>query len=212
MLLPVVAPDGSPVELYALLPDRGEGELVASALPAGATILELGCGTGRLTRQLVAHGFRVTAVDESAEMLAYVRDADVVQSRIEELDLGRWFDAALLASNLLNVEPEKRRAFLRTCRRHADGVVVEMLPLGWVPEEGESHIGEVLSRMRIEQIEEGVVHGAVEYEARGEHWTHVFAMHVFADEAELESALAEEVFHLDRWLDSSRRWFVATSA
>jgi len=38
-----VAPDGSPVELYALLRDLGEGDVVAEAVPAGASILELGC-------------------------------------------------------------------------------------------------------------------------------------------------------------------------
>jgi SAM-dependent methyltransferase len=121
-----VAPDGSPVDLYALLPDRGEGELVESALPPPATVLELGCGTGRVTRQLVARGYTVTAVDESPEMLAHVSDAETVCARIEGLELGRRFDLALLASNLLTVEPLQRRAFLETCVRHADLVVVEM--------------------------------------------------------------------------------------
>jgi SAM-dependent methyltransferase len=98
----VTADDGSPVELYTLLPDRGEGEIVAAAVRPPATILELGCGTGRMTRQLVARGFRVTAVDESAEMLEHVRDAETVRARIEDLELGRRFDAVLLASNLLS--------------------------------------------------------------------------------------------------------------
>ena len=100
------APDGSPVELYALLPEGGEGELVARAVPTGGSILELGCGVGRLTRQLVVRGYDVTAVDESEAMLEHVRDAETVCGRIEGLDLGRRFDAALLASNLLSVEAE----------------------------------------------------------------------------------------------------------
>src|SRR5262249_23833567 len=32
------APDGSPVALYARLPELGEGEIVASVLPAGASV------------------------------------------------------------------------------------------------------------------------------------------------------------------------------
>ena len=41
--------DGCAVEFYALLPPMGEPEIVHAAVPAGASILELGCGTGRIT-------------------------------------------------------------------------------------------------------------------------------------------------------------------
>jgi SAM-dependent methyltransferase len=205
------APDGSPVELYALLPELGEGELVARAVPAGGSILELGCGTGRITRQLVALGYEVTAVDESREMLAHVRDAETVCARIEALDLARRFDAVLLASNLLSVEPERRRAFLDTCRRHADAVVVETLPLGWRPQDGERQTGDVVSRVRVDRFEDGVAHGSVEYRADAGTWTHDFAMRVFADEDELGDALGEAGLRPARWLDRERGWFLATA-
>jgi SAM-dependent methyltransferase len=201
------APDGSPVGVYARLPELGEGDVVAAVLPAGASVLELGCGTGRITRQLVRLGFRVTAVDESAEMLAHVRDAETVQARIEGLELGRRFDAVLLASNLITAEPEQRRAFLETCRRHADLVIVEGLPLGWSPEDGETRLGNVVSRLRVERVEDGVVHGEMEYESGSDRWRHSFAMRVFADEGELDAALAEAGLRLERRLDA--RWFVA---
>ncbi|HET7571343.1 MAG TPA: methyltransferase domain-containing protein [Gaiellaceae bacterium] len=203
------APDGSPVELYALLPELGEGEAVARAVPAGGTVLELGCGTGRITRQLVRLGYRVTAVDESPEMLARVEGAETVCARIEGLDLGRRFDAALLASNLVTAEPETRRSFLEACRRHADLVVVEGLPLGWEPREAESRLGEVVVRLRVERLEGGLVHGAMEYAARGQSWEHRFAMRVFADEAELRAALAESGLRLGERLDE--RWFTAVA-
>ena len=201
------APDGSPVEVYERLPELGEGEIVASAIPAGASVLELGCGVGRITRQLVRLGYRVTAVDESPEMLEHVRDAETVQASVEGLELGRRFDAVLLASNLVNAEPEQRRAFLETCVRHGDLVVVEGLPLGWSPEDGETRLGEIVSRLQVERIENGVVHGAVEYEAGGETWRHAFAMRVFGGDAELDAALAEAGLRLERRLDA--RWFVA---
>jgi SAM-dependent methyltransferase len=204
-----VAPDGSPVEIYRLLPARGEGEIVAGAIEPGATVLELGCGAGRITRQLVERGLRVTAVDESAAMLAHVTSVETVLASIEGLDLGRRFDAVLLASNLLTAEPEKRRAFLATCRRHADRIIVETLPLGWLPREGTTALGELVSRLRIDRIEGGVVHGAVTYEAHGHTFPHAFAMRVFADEPELAGALAEAGLRLDRWLDRARGWFVA---
>jgi SAM-dependent methyltransferase len=204
------APDGSPVGLYARLPELGEGEVVASALAAGASVLELGCGAGRITRQLVRLGFRVTAVDESAAMLAHVREAETVQAQIEGLDLGRRFDAVVLAGNLVNAEPSRRRAFLETCRRHAGLAVVEGLPLAWVPEDGETVLGEVVSRLRVGRIEDGFVHGEMEYEAGEDRWRHPFAMRVFADDAELDAALAEAGLRLERRLDA--RWFLAVPA
>lgn len=183
--------------MYLRLPDRGEGELVASALPPPASLLELGCGTGRVTRQLVARGYSVVAVDESPEMLEHVRGAERVRARIEELDLGRRFDAALLLSNLLTAEPEQRQAFLDTCARHTDLLVVETLPLGWQPPPS----------VRVDRIEDGVVHGEVFYDGG---LSHAFAMRVFADEAELVAALGE--WRLRRWLDGERGWFVAQLA
>jgi SAM-dependent methyltransferase len=200
------------VELYALLPDRGEGELVAKALPPPATVLELGCGAGRVTRQLVARGYTVTAVDESEEMLAHVSGAEKVCARIEGLDLERRFDAVLLASNLLTTEAEQRRAFLETSLRHSGLVIVETLPLGWQPKEEGSQLGEVSSSLRLESFEDGVARGEVRYAAGGRSWTHSFAMRVFADDEELRAALLEGGLSFERWLDRERGWFVATGA
>jgi hypothetical protein len=152
----------------------------------------------------------VTAVDESAEMLAHVRDAETIRAQIEGLDLGRRFDAVLLASNLITAEPEQRRAFLDTCRRHADVAVCEGLPLGWSPEDGDTVLGEVVSRLHVESVEDGLVRGEMEYESEGETWRHSFEMRVFADEAELSAALAEAGLRLERWLDA--RWFTARVA
>jgi SAM-dependent methyltransferase len=173
-------------------------------------VLELGCGTGRITRQLVRLGYRVTAVDESPEMLAKVLGAETVQAQIERLELGRRFDAVLLASNLVNAEPSLRRAFLERCRSHSDLAIVEGLPLGWSPEDGETMLGDVRSRLRVDRVDGGMVHGEMEYEAAGHTWRHPFAMQVFADEAALDGALAEAGLRLDRRLDS--RWFVAVPA
>ena len=152
----------------------------------------------------------MTAVDESPEMLTHVRGAVTVLARIEELDLGRRFDGVLLASNLVNAEPPRRRTFLDACRRHADVVVVEGLPLGWSPEDGETALGDVVSRLHVEGVEDDVVRGEVEYVVEGNTWRHSFAMHVFADDADLGAALAEAGLRLERRLDE--RWFVAVLA
>ena len=61
----VITPDGCAVDFYARMTAMGEPEIVHDAIPAGASILELGCGAGRVTHPLVALGHPVTAVDES---------------------------------------------------------------------------------------------------------------------------------------------------
>jgi putative AdoMet-dependent methyltransferase len=43
------------------------------ALPPGAAVLDIGCGTGRFARAAAAEGLLVSAVDVSAVMLEYVR-------------------------------------------------------------------------------------------------------------------------------------------
>lgn len=129
-----ITPDGCAVELYARLKPGDEPDIIAAAVPPGARLLELGCGAGRLTRPLTERGFTVTAVDESADMLAHVEGlagvARTVRSPVEALDgdrLGEKFDVVLLASFLVHAaDPEVRDGILRACRSHVadDGCVL----------------------------------------------------------------------------------------
>ena len=90
--------------------------MIHKAIPAGATVLELGAGTGRVTRPLLAPGHPVVAVDVSAGMLARIDGARTICARIEDLRLDAEFDAVLLMSYLISYGP--RGEFLRTCHRH----------------------------------------------------------------------------------------------
>ncbi|MBV9449522.1 MAG: class I SAM-dependent methyltransferase [Streptosporangiaceae bacterium] len=126
--------DGCAVDFYALLPAFGEPEIVHAAVPAAASILELGCGTGRILRPLAALGHPVLGVDDSADMLARVPDLPVMASAIETLRLDRTFDVVLLASTMINSDPATRRAFLATVRHHLDGdgvAVFQQSPPEW---------------------------------------------------------------------------------
>ncbi len=58
--------------------------LEALRLPAGARLLELGAGMGRFSLPLAERGFRVTAVDLSAELLGALAAADP-EGRVETL-------------------------------------------------------------------------------------------------------------------------------
>jgi SAM-dependent methyltransferase len=108
-----ITPDGCAVEFYAALTPGQEPRIVHEAIPEGATILELGAGAGRVTHALLALGHPVVAVDESPEMLERIHGAETVLFRIQDLDLGRRFDAVLFASYLLNV-PDPASAWTTT--------------------------------------------------------------------------------------------------
>jgi SAM-dependent methyltransferase len=63
----------------------------AGALAPGDRVLELGCGTGQLTRSLVARGLSVTAVEPGQNLIALAGRAaagvEFVNRRFEEADL-----------------------------------------------------------------------------------------------------------------------------
>jgi SAM-dependent methyltransferase len=208
------ARDGSPVELYARMPTFGEPELVHGVIPAGAEILELGCGAGRMTHRLLELGHPVTAVDNSAEMLARVRGATTVEAEIEDLDLGRRFGCVLLASQLINVGDDERAAFLSTCARHVspDGVVlIQRYDPVWAadPTPSVTEKGGVRIRVLEPRREGGTLRATVEYEVDGRTWRHgPFTSHIL-DEAELEAQLMEHGLRMDRWLDDRATWLAA---
>ena len=206
------APDGSPVGLYATLEPLGEPELIHAAVPPGSEILELGCGAGRITHELIALGHPVTAVDNAPEMLAHVRGAETVLADIETLDLGRTFSVVLLASNFLNApEDEELAAVLATCSRHvAPGgrVLLERTPPEWEPKLEAREAGGVRMTLR-EVVREGsLVSAVMEYEAAGERWTHAYRARLISDE-EVDAALVRAGLRRVRWLDERRAWLDA---
>jgi SAM-dependent methyltransferase len=207
-----VAPDGSPVEIYRRLPATGEPELIHGAIPAGASILELGCGAGRVTHELIRLGHPVTAVDESPEMLEHVRGAEVVQAGIESLELGRAFDCVVLASHFVNdVDPARRRRLLDVCARHvipAGCVLVESYPadFDWESSVGRTSVhGDVAITVTAAHIDGPVVDAVVEYALDGRTWRQPFTARRL-DESELAAALGEVGLRFVRWLDDQRSW------
>jgi SAM-dependent methyltransferase len=196
----------------------GEPEIVHAAVPPGASILELGAGAGRVTHPLVALGHPVVAVDESAEMLARIRGAETVRARIQELDLGRRFDAVLLASFLVNTADRGLRGrFLEACRRHlGDGgrVLVQRHPPGWFDEavEGERTAGGVTYRLRdLRRPAPGLLAATVGYQVGHRVWTQSFTAERLDDDA-LAAALGEAGLELDAYLTGDGSWVRAVPA
>lgn len=213
-----ITPDGCAVELYKRVAVRDEPEIIARAVPEGARVLELGCGVGRVTHPLLARGFTVTAVDESADMLAHVRGARTVRSPIEHLDLGERFDVVMLASFLVNAgDPEVRRGLLAACRRHvADGGCVLLQREGddWhetLPWERVDPSGYTLRMSLAESLADGADSLHAEYVFPDAIWTQTFRSRALTEEA-FEEALAEADLMVDRYLTDDGTWVRAVPA
>ncbi|MFB7326546.1 class I SAM-dependent methyltransferase [Streptomyces sp. NPDC056190] len=207
-----ITPDGCAVELYARLPVGSEPDVIAAAVPAGAHILELGCGVGRVTRPLLERGFTVTAVDESPDMLERVRGARTICSPIESLDAGETFDAVVLASFLVHTgDPEVRRGLLRTCARHvAEGGCVLIQREGGdyhinVPRERMDPAGFTVRILSAEPVGDGVNRVRAEYVFPDATWTQTFRSRPLTKE-EFEGALAEAGLRVDRYLTEDGTW------
>jgi ubiquinone/menaquinone biosynthesis C-methylase UbiE len=90
---------------------------VRDLLPAGASVLDLAAGTGKLTRQLLAAGLRVTAVEPVAEMRAVLPPkATALDGTAERVPLGdesmdgvtvgqafHWFDGEAALAEIARV-------------------------------------------------------------------------------------------------------------
>ncbi|HET8799444.1 MAG TPA: class I SAM-dependent methyltransferase [Thermoanaerobaculia bacterium] len=98
-----------------------------SAIPV-VSVLDLGCGTGSHARLLAAHGFAVTGVDRSGEMLELARAKSAgsphaiewIQADLRDLQLNRRYDAATLMFAVLGG---------RTCVTSAPSPIARSMPM-----------------------------------------------------------------------------------
>jgi SAM-dependent methyltransferase len=76
--------------------------LFFSSVPPGAKVLDVCCGSGHVTRELIWRGYAVTGVDASAELIAIARrDFPAVDWRVQDarhLDVGQSRYAAALST------------------------------------------------------------------------------------------------------------------
>lgn len=100
---------------------HGEAAFVTALAPA--SVLDAGCGTGRVAIELAKRGIEVVGADVDASMLATARrlapDITWVETDLAVLDLGRTFDVVLLAGNVpLFTPPGTQPALVAGCARH----------------------------------------------------------------------------------------------
>ncbi|HEY5014770.1 MAG TPA: class I SAM-dependent methyltransferase [Acidimicrobiia bacterium] len=89
----------------ALLAAEAREPGTAPSSGARATVLDAGCGTGRVAIELAARGFEVVGVDLDPVMLDEARHKapalEWVHADLAQLRLRRLFDAAVLAGNVM---------------------------------------------------------------------------------------------------------------
>ena len=99
----------------------------------GVSVLDLGCGTGKLTARLLAAGHPVTAVDFSANMLAAAGKnapgATFLQAELEDVPEkleGGKFDCIVAAYALHHLPDERKYALLTALNDHLnpEGVII----------------------------------------------------------------------------------------
>lgn len=100
---------------------HGEVDFVQRFEPA--TVLDAGCGTGRVAIELAARGVDVVGSDIDDQMLSQAREkapeVDWVQSDLAALDLGREFDVVVMAGNVvLFVAPGSEAEVVAGAARH----------------------------------------------------------------------------------------------
>jgi SAM-dependent methyltransferase len=100
---------------------HGEADFVMRFAPG--SVLDAGCGTGRVARELARRGVDVIGVDLDDDMLATARrrspDLSWVLADLATVDLGRTFDAVVAAGNvMILLTPGSEAAVFANLARH----------------------------------------------------------------------------------------------
>ncbi|MGH3566959.1 MAG: class I SAM-dependent methyltransferase [Pseudonocardia sp.] len=100
---------------------HGEADLIESYRPR--SVLDGGCGTGRVGIELARRGVGVVGVDSDPDMIAAARakapELEWVAIDLAELVRADRFDVAALAGNVVPyVAPARRPAAVAACARH----------------------------------------------------------------------------------------------
>lgn len=133
----------------------GEARFVSAVIDPGTSVLDAGCGTGRVGSALNSAGYAVVGVDADELLIASAREdhpgVDWVVADLRDLDLRdagqarRMFDSAVLAGNVMPfLEPDTEVLVLRSVAAHVrDGgpVIVGFgSEHGYTVDEFDSHV------------------------------------------------------------------------
>jgi len=102
---------------------HGEAAFVAALEPS--SVLDAGCGTGRVAIELFRRGIPVVGIDRNPSMIATARQhgpgIEFAVADLADLDLGRTFGLVIMAGNVpLFTPPDTRTALVAGCARHLE--------------------------------------------------------------------------------------------
>jgi SAM-dependent methyltransferase len=100
---------------------HGEADYVTRLLPSGGSVLDAGCGIGRVAVELARRGYDVVGVDNDTSMLDVARQHDLpwFDGDLSTLDLGRVFDLVVCAGNVVvYLEPGTEAAVMQRLAAH----------------------------------------------------------------------------------------------
>ncbi|MBU0511519.1 MAG: methyltransferase domain-containing protein [Chloroflexi bacterium] len=125
-------------------------KIAADYIRDGTRVLEIGCGTGTLTKMMADSGATVTAIDTSPGMLAEAErglELEIAEGRVtlelmDATQIGDHLPPAsfdLIVSTLVfsEIQPEEQRYILESCKgllcpRGCLLIVDEVIPSGWI--------------------------------------------------------------------------------
>lgn len=104
-------------------------------LPEGATVLDLGCGSGLPVAAFLAeHGLHVNGVDSSPTLISLCRqrfpDHEWLVGDMRQIELPRKFEGILAWDSLFHLTPDDQRRMFDVFARHAAPATVLMFNSG----------------------------------------------------------------------------------
>jgi 2-polyprenyl-3-methyl-5-hydroxy-6-metoxy-1,4-benzoquinol methylase len=151
---------------------QAQAELLAADIPAGAKVMDFGCGDGRVAIPLAAMGYEVTGVDASSNMLAALaeRDPDLPVFQSDGTDFGkhlgrRKFDAVYCLAVLIHHDYETGEQLVANLRSvvKKGGILALDWPTSDEPSDGHGWLGvttwsperqaEIAARLKMEPVE-----------------------------------------------------------
>ncbi len=110
-------------------------DMFLAELKEGASILDFGCGSGRDTRYFLQKGYRVTALDGSAELCRIAEEKtgiSVIQMDFNDFDEQDQYDGIWACSSILHLPKRELKNVLVHMEKalHNDGIIYTSFKYG----------------------------------------------------------------------------------